>query len=98
MTSSHEIHRRLMVRFEGHVQGVGFRMTVAGLARSYRVTGFVRNLMDGDVDMVVEGTEREVDAFYQAVRASAVFRFVTREEVRWSTASGEFSCFDIRFA
>ena len=41
--------------FRGRVQGVGFRYTTASLARNHPVTGYVRNLPDGSVELVAEG-------------------------------------------
>jgi acylphosphatase len=47
--------RQSEVYYSGHVQGVGFRANARYLAKRYPVTGFVRNLPDGRVHMVVEG-------------------------------------------
>jgi acylphosphatase len=56
------------VRYSGRVQGVGFRMTAAGLARRHPgVNGYVRNLPGGDVELVAEGEAADVDAFLTAV-------------------------------
>mgnify|MGYP001045991001 CR=1 FL=1 len=49
----------LTAHFSGHVQGVGFRYSTAQLAKGYEVTGFVKNLADGRVEMEIEGSERE---------------------------------------
>jgi acylphosphatase len=57
-----------LVHYTGRVQGVGFRATVAGMARSFALTGYVRNLADGRVQLLVQGTEAEVQRFLQAVR------------------------------
>ena len=48
--------------FKGHVQGVGFRYTTHRVAGRYDVTGYVRNLPDGTVEMLVQGLAKEVDA------------------------------------
>jgi acylphosphatase len=56
------------VYYSGSVQGVGFRATVVDIARSYPVTGWVKNLSDGRVQVVVEGSEEEVKKFLDAVR------------------------------
>jgi acylphosphatase len=48
--------------FKGQVQSVGFRYTTHRVATRYNVTGFVRNLPDGTVEMLVQGTEQNVDA------------------------------------
>jgi acylphosphatase len=56
------------VYYSGDVQGVGFRYTTRGLARGYPVTGTVRNLPDGRVELVAEGEPDEVERFLEAVR------------------------------
>jgi acylphosphatase len=52
------------------VQGVGFRYSTREVACSYEVTGFVRNLPDGRVELVAEGDEAELRAFLDGVDAS----------------------------
>jgi acylphosphatase len=47
--------------FSGRVQGVGFRYTVQNIAQQYNVGGYVRNLPDGRVELVVEGDQGEID-------------------------------------
>jgi acylphosphatase len=83
------------VCYAGRVQGVGFRFTVRSLARGFDVTGFVRNLPDGRVQLVVEGLEAEVAALLDAVRAE-MQHYISdvRETVR--PASGRFPSFEIR--
>ena len=58
------------VFYEGRVQGVGFRFTVKQLARGYEVTGWVRNLPDGRVELQCSGERAEVDAFLAAIAES----------------------------
>jgi acylphosphatase len=60
---------RRRVHYSGHVQGVGFRFTSQRIARGFKVGGYVRNLPDGRVEVVVEGATADVDAFLDAVRA-----------------------------
>ena len=50
----------LQVFYEGHVQGVGFRFTVRHIAKGFDVTGWVRNLPDGRVEAVFEGSADQV--------------------------------------
>lgn len=59
------------VFFSGRVQGVGFRYTACDVARRFDVTGFVKNLTDGRVELLCEGppdeTVRFIDAVHQAM-------------------------------
>jgi acylphosphatase len=82
---------------EGHVQGVGFRFATIEIASRFPVTGFVRNLPDGNVDIVVEGPENSVQDFWQALRKSRLYRYVSRENPLWSDARGEFADFSVRY-
>lgn len=85
---------RRHVCFSGRVQGVGFRYTTADLARGFEVTGFVRNLPDGRVELVAEGAPLQVDAFVLAVRAE-MEACIEHVESADSAASGEFRAFGI---
>jgi acylphosphatase len=86
---------RLQVFYVGRVQGVGFRYTVKALAAGFEVTGIVRNLTDGRVEVILEGTRGELEEFMKAVQDSAVGGFVRDEEVAWSAAKNEFRGFQI---
>ncbi len=86
---------RLTVHYSGRVQGVGFRFTVKMTAMGFEVTGTVRNLPEGRVELVAEGTQEELEAFRRAIQDSEVGRFIRQEETRWSDASGEFRGFEI---
>jgi acylphosphatase len=47
--------------FAGRVQGVGFRFTAHRIAGHYGLTGWVHNLPDGAVEMVAQGSEKDID-------------------------------------
>jgi acylphosphatase len=68
------------VYFEGHVQGVGFRYAAHGLAQRFAVTGYVRNLPDGRVELVAEGALAEVDRFVSAVARHMAEYIESRQE------------------
>lgn len=53
--------------YQGRVQGVGFRYTTRNIAINYDVTGFVRNLPDGRVELVAEGPQCQVEEFVSAI-------------------------------
>ena len=90
--------RRVTARMEGHVQGVGFRFSTVAVAGRFPITGYVQNLMDGDVRVVAEGAEQELLKFMDALRGSHAYRYVRKEQMVWSAATGEFAGFDVRYA
>jgi len=49
------------VIFEGRVQGVGFRFTALRIANRYGLTGWVRNVPDGSVEMLAQGNSRDIE-------------------------------------
>lgn len=88
--------QRIHVRYEGRVQGVGFRFTMARLAQEIQLTGWVKNEFDGSVSMTAEGDEARLMQLLQAVHRSHLAKYITGEQINRSTASGEFSCFSVR--
>jgi acylphosphatase len=60
----------LQVFYEGNVQGVGFRWSIRHIANGFDITGWVRNLSDGRVELQVNGEDNEVRAFLDAVAQS----------------------------
>ena len=61
------LERRRVV-YSGRVQGVGFRATCRWLAGGFKVAGYVHNLPDGRVELLVEGDATEIDGLLQAVQ------------------------------
>jgi acylphosphatase len=83
-----------LVYYSGNVQGVGFRATTVHLARSHPVTGWVRNLPDGRVQLMVEGSADAVDRFLAAVRAYWN-HYIEDERREEQVATGKHARFDI---
>ncbi len=54
---------RKYILFSGQVQGVGFRYHSTVLARQLGLTGWVRNLDDGDVEMEIQGKPETIELF-----------------------------------
>src|SRR2546423_9567612 len=69
----------LQVFYEGHVQGVGFRFTVRHIAKGFDVTGWVRNLPDGRVELQATGDEQEVRAFLHGVAQSELHSLIRKQ-------------------
>jgi acylphosphatase len=55
------------ILYTGRVQGVGFRYTAQRLAQGFAVTGYVRNLPNGNVELVAQGEPGEVRGFLEVV-------------------------------
>ncbi len=91
--SCNETVRRTM-HFSGNVQGVGFRYTAANLASRVRVAGYVRNLPDGRVELVAEGTEIELDRLESEIQ-KAMKQYIRDVACSDSSATGEFKSFRI---
>ena len=87
--------RRMHIFYSGHVQGVGFRYTVKKVAAGFEVTGTVRNLPDGRVELLAEGRSEELAAFRQAIRDEGLDHFIRDEKVEWSEAQGGLRGFEI---
>lgn len=77
------------IYYEGKVQGVGFRVTVLGLARGFDVAGEVKNLPDGRVHLLLQGEKEEVEDFLQAIRESELSGHISSEQ-KTETPPGTF--------
>ena len=83
------------IYYTGRVQGVGFRYTARRTAAGFEVTGTVRNLTDGRVELIAEGSETELKEFRQAIGDAGMEHFIQNEEISWREATGEFRGFEI---
>ena len=82
--------------YQGHVQGVGFRYSTRAIAAGFMITGFVKNLPDGRVQVVVEGSAEETSSFLREV-AQRMGNYIRHVDTSKSDATGEFSAFSITF-
>jgi len=73
--------KSIRATYEGKVQGVGFRASVLTLAKGYDVTGWVRNLHDGRVELSANGEDDEVDAFLKGIGESHLAGHIESESV-----------------
>ncbi len=87
---------RREVIFRGMVQGVGFRYTARAIARNHSVVGYVRNLPDGRVQVVVAGETAEIEGYLDRLRhqmADYIAEVVETPE----PPTGEFDAFEVRY-
>ncbi len=87
--------QRVTVFYTGRVQGVGFRYTTKTRAAGFDVSGTVRNLDDGRVELIAQGERTELEDFLADIRDSEVGRFIKDEKVLWSEANEDLKGFEI---
>jgi acylphosphatase len=87
--------RRMNVLYSGRVQGVGFRYTAKTVAAGFEVAGIIRNLPDGRVELIAEGSRAELDAFRAELQLAGLAGFIRDEQVIWADAKNEFRGFEI---
>jgi len=97
MTAKHDTGHQKTRRylFLGRVQGVGFRYTTAELAQFAGVRGYVRNRSDGSVELVAQGSEKEIDQLLEQLGEHFAGNIEKRTEE--DLGGGErFSGFEVR--
>jgi acylphosphatase len=87
--------QRVTVFYSGRVQGVGFRVTIRQLACGYDVTGMVRNLPDGRVEVIAEGTRAELEAFLTGIAESDLSGYIAKKHETWQASQGGLRGFAI---
>lgn len=80
----------------GQVQGVGFRLWAQRRARALGLTGYVRNLDDGSVEVVGEGPQAALEQYLMALRRGPESAEVRAIRARWASCVGESDRFEIR--
>ena len=80
----------------GHVQGVGFRWHVLRHAQPQRIAGWVRNLPDGRVEFVAQGSGEALERFLEQVRRGPPGSQVRDLEENWLDDHPELGPFSIR--
>lgn len=93
--NSSNLGERREVFFSGHVQGVGFRYTTQDIAQRFNVRGYVRNMSDGRVELVVEGDRNEIARFLAAIH-ERMGSFIHDVKSNAMPATGRFTTFSIR--
>ncbi|MDW7681007.1 MAG: acylphosphatase [bacterium] len=82
---------------KGMVQGVGFRWFVDKHARNLGLTGYVKNLFSGDVEVMVEGERGLIEELIEKMKVGNRFSNVVDVKIKWKEFSGQYSRFQIQF-
>lgn len=82
----------------GRVQGVAFRFFAQHVADMLGVTGWVRNLYDGRVEVMAEGEKEALEQFLTELKKGPRLARVEEVEINWEDYQGEFLDFSIKFS
>lgn len=94
--SDSDLPERREVCFSGKVQGVGFRYVARNIAERHLVAGYVHNLDDGRVLLVLEGTKAAIDGYLESLR-SEMKQNIRGEESISAPPQNEFIDFSIKY-
>ena len=90
MTENDAAQKRVHLLITGRVQGVFYRASAMEAAREEHLTGWVRNLPDGRVEVVAEGESEALERFVSWCRRGPAFAVVREVRSAYSEATGEF--------
>jgi acylphosphatase len=88
-----QVARKFLIR--GEVQGVGYRYFAQRVAARHQVVGYVKNLSDGSVEAVVEGSREAVDALKNDLAIGPKFSIVEQVEEQVLDPTGQYSTFRV---
>lgn len=90
------MEKRVHVVVQGTVQGVGYRWFVYQAAKSLGLKGFVKNLIDGTVEIEAQGERAMIEDFLKKVRIGPIGAYVTSVKVREKNIEDDFEGFEIK--
>ncbi len=88
--------KSLHALISGIVQGVGYRYFTYRRAVALGLTGYVRNMVDGRVEVVAEGDEESLQQLLQELKVGPSFASVEEVKVEWGPYTGQYSHFEIK--
>jgi acylphosphatase len=87
---------RIEIHVSGRVQGVGYRAFVLQEASRLLLRGWTRNLPNGDVQTIAEGSKEALEELLERLKEGPRYAEVMRHRAIFSEATGEFSAFTVR--
>ena len=84
------------VVISGLVQGVGYRWFVTRKAKEYNLTGYVKNLYNGDVEVEAEGQKAMILDFVRDLRVGPRSGHVTDMKIDWDEYKGRYGSFEVK--
>jgi acylphosphatase len=91
--STHRAH----AFYSGRVQGVGFRHEAESVAHRLGLMGWVKNLQDGRVELVCEGSKEQIEKLFSELQDGALGRFIKKVDCVWEPPTNEYKDFCVEF-
>ena len=95
-TAEKLVKKQVHLIISGMVQGVFFRASASGIARSLKLNGFIRNLSNGNVEVCVEGEEEALKKMLEWCRKGPPGARVEHVEIQRSESADRFEGFQVR--
>lgn len=89
--------KRLYLKLYGLVQGVGLRWSVQSKAVALNLTGYVKNLSDGSVEIKAEGDKDDLQRIMAWLDGNPGYSQISRRKEKWTDFTNKFKNFDIIF-
>ena len=89
-------HIAKLIIFKGRVQGIGFRFTVLNIANRYKLTGTVRNLFGGSVEMLAQGPQNDIEDCINDIKKSFP-DYITETRIEETPFDPQYKDFKITF-
>ncbi len=89
-------YARIKALVSGRVQGVGFRSFAGRYANAFGLTGWVKNLYDGRVEVVAEGEKAKILSYIRLLEEGSTWSRVDNISVDWQQYKGDLTSFRIK--
>lgn len=89
--------KAVCIRVSGVVQGVGYRYFITRVARRLGITGYVKNLYNGEVEIVAEGEEGPLNQVIEEAKIGPSSSDVRDIHIEWRETTGSFDSFGVQF-
>ncbi|MDD4202373.1 MAG: acylphosphatase [Candidatus Omnitrophica bacterium] len=83
------------IKYKGIVQGVGFRYTARNVAKSLKLDGWVKNMPDGSVEVMIEGEDKDITEFNQRLQ-DKMQGYIRNTQINEVPSSGTMKGFEIK--
>ena len=90
------MQKRVELKIHGKVQGVFFRDSTRNKARELNLSGYVKNKLDGTVEIVAEGQKEMLQRLVGWCKEHPGYSKVEKVEVKWAEGAGKFADFIVR--